>query len=264
MKTNNMTTKFFAIVVIGLITFTACEKSNTNDVDNRPVVEAYLQPGQQVQVKISKQVPVNASSGDTYGLTNLQVNILHNNSSYPLSHVSDGLYINNNIPVVVGGSYRIEFSYEGTIVTASTIIPSKPTNFTASASTYTVPTFGGGAPSLPSPITLSWSNPQNNYHYAIVKSLEANPTEINSRFGGGAVFPNSPDQGSSKQINLTNFKYYGRHAILLYHVLPEYTVIFNSSGSTSQNISNINTNVINGLGIFTGITSADSLFITVN
>jgi hypothetical protein len=96
-----------------------------------------------------------------------------------------------------------------------------------------------------------------------IKCVASNPTEVSTN---GVVRPNfvsGPDQGNSKEINFGEFKYYGKNALLLYRVNTDYAALYNSSGSNSQNLTIVPTNVVNGLGIFTGINLADTLFVKV-
>jgi hypothetical protein len=59
-----------------------------------------------------------------------------------------------------------------------------------------------------------------------------------------------------------DFQYYGTHRIILYHVLPDYATLYDSNSTSSQNLSNPSTSILNGYGIFTGLNS-DTLFVEV-
>jgi hypothetical protein len=256
---------FFKGLIAALpIVFFSCAKTQMASDADKAVVEAYLQPGQHASVKISKQIPVNGDSNTSYALTNLIVTITYNNTAYAMQHTTNGIYTNNTMSVQIGGTYTLSFNYNGLPVSAVTTIPSKPVNYTASVTTFTLPTFsGGGFPTMPDPIKLNWSNITKDYHFVVVKPIEANPTKITNAIGGGRATANSPTQNSSKEIRTPDFSYYGRHVMLLYHVLPEFAALYNTNGTSSQNLTNVPTNVQNALGIFTGITAADSLFVTV-
>jgi hypothetical protein len=67
----------------------------------------------------------------------------------------------------------LQFDYNGQQVSAVTSIPDKPISFSALASSVTIPSFdGGGFPTVPDPIWLTWDNPSSDYHLLVVKSLE--------------------------------------------------------------------------------------------
>ncbi|MGC8802585.1 MAG: hypothetical protein ACP5PS_02250 [Bacteroidales bacterium] len=56
--------------------------------------------------------------------------------------------------------------------------------------------------------------------------------------------------------------YYGHNYVILYHLNPEYAALYKFSGNTSLNIKEPTSNIVNALGIFTGI-NADTLNIYV-
>ena len=55
---------------------------------------------------------------------------------------------------------------------------------------------------------------------------------------------------------------FGDHRVIVYRVNPEYAALYESASNSSLNISEPPTNINNGLGIFTGI-SSDTLFFKV-
>jgi hypothetical protein len=153
-------------------------------------------------------------------------------------------------------------------VFATTTVPAKPMNFTGSASTITAPTppTSGTVPTMPDPVNFSWSNPNNDYHLMIVRCIEPNPVEISTggavRLGSG-TFRTEPTQTSYQPLRPMQFKYYGLHEVILYRILPEYAALYEDNGSNSNNLTDPPGNIFNGLGIFTGVNTADTLHITV-
>jgi hypothetical protein len=61
-----------------------------------------------------------------------------------------------------------------------------------------------------------------------------------------------------------NFFWLGRHQVILYHILPEYAILFNETDNSSQNLISAPTNINNGHGIFTGVSTSDTLLLTVS
>jgi hypothetical protein len=59
------------------------------------------------------------------------------------------------------------------------------------------------------------------------------------------------------------FQYFGKHRLILYHVLPDYASLYSENSTSSQNLTNPSTSIMNGYGIFTGLNS-DTLYFTVN
>ena len=58
------------------------------------------------------------------------------------------------------------------------------------------------------------------------------------------------------------FSHYGTHQIIVYRVNPEYAALYESSGNSTLSLAQPPTNVENGLGIFTGV-SSDTLYLEV-
>lgn len=261
------------LCVIGLVLIASahsCSKNNGSSYAAKAVVEAYLQPGQKAAVKITREILTGEDTAGDHTISGLSVIITYNGTSYPLSQNSSGIYENTGLPITAGSNYELIFSYNGNVVTATALIPNKPINFTCTPTTVTIPTFGsggpGGPPTIPDPLKAKWDNPEGAYHLFVIKSLDSGATEISNFGGGGAArgFINAPDQSDNKEINFRNFEYYGRNALILYRIQPELAFLYNSGSTNSQNLNSTPTNVNNGLGIFTGVNIADTIFVSVN
>jgi hypothetical protein len=78
----------------------------------------------------------------------------------------------------------------------------------------------------------------------------------------GNIFRKPPTTASGLEINSNEFQYYGKHRLILFHVLPDYASLYSDTQTSSQNLTNPSTSIVNGYGIFTGLNS-DTLFINV-
>ncbi|TAE45333.1 MAG: DUF4249 family protein, partial [Bacteroidetes bacterium] len=183
----------------------------------------------------------------------------------------NGYYKNEGLLVITEGEiYTLNFMYRGNLVSAETIIPSKPQNLKASESSIVITPFdpgggfGGGLPEFPDPIALTWDNPDQEYHVVVVANIESDPDPINEdqEEDFRPVFRNEPDQTNTYEVGFQSFEYYGNHRIVLFHILPEYAALYDNTGNSSQNLSTPSSNVENGLGIFTGMHS-DTLYVEV-
>lgn len=244
----------------------SCEKEGEYTQADKAVVEAFLQPGLPTIVKVTKEMPFNGDSTLDYRVSNLSIKITSEGKEYLLKSDSAGYYSTSVMPVTAGKKYVLDFIYNGYPISATTTIPEKPENVTISSNSYNIPVFGNpgsGPPSFPDPILVKWTNTFNDYHYLVVKSVEPSPTEITMGFRGGRFYSSSPDQSNNINLSLDRFRYYGKNVILLYRVQSEYAQLYNTTGTNSQNLTKIPTNVNNGLGIFTGINVSDSLFVNV-
>jgi hypothetical protein len=59
------------------------------------------------------------------------------------------------------------------------------------------------------------------------------------------------------------FEYLGTHRIILYRILPDYSALYDVNSNSSQNLTSPDSDIENGLGIFTGI-NADTLWVEVS
>jgi hypothetical protein len=261
MRTNYL---YILLLAFSGIQLHACTKETETEIKARAVVEAYLQPNQPAVVRITREILNGTGNTGNRLIGGLNVTIGYNGNNYQFTQNSFGEYENTLLPVQAGGQYELKFVYEGAAVSATTRVPEKPQNFTCSPASITIPTFGGGGPpSFPDPLKAKWNNASTAYHYIAIKSVDAAASEISNN-GQGPVFNNTPDQGNARDINFRDFKYYGRNALILYRIQPELAALYNEGSSNSQNLSNVPTNITNGLGIFTAVNIADTVFVNVN
>jgi hypothetical protein len=273
----------FLFVVLAL---SSCTETNTViNPGEKPVVQAYLATGSIVSMKIYKEIPYsNDSSGTSQPISGLSVKITENgNTSFILKEVSPGLYESDakNIVKSTGSKYSFEFSYLNKTISATTAIPPKPKNYKLSTNEIKRNLInlsggfgggfgGGGFGALNSedntPIEATWDNPDAAFHFLAVNINEAYPETIVTLPSGierpNIRFTNSPVSGVVSNIQPRSFQYFGKHKAILYRVNEDYAVLYQSSGSTTQNLSTPPSSITNGLGIFTGI-NADTLDITV-
>jgi hypothetical protein len=267
--------KIFLVLLSCLFSLlTSCTKEENSEFTDTPIIESYLAAGNYLTVKVSRQVPfssnVTYSSNDT---NNLVIQVSSNNETHTLASLGGGHYIDSSIIVTEGAKYDLSFVFNSKTVSAYTYIPTKPLSFAQSATEISItkvdfssgPPSGGGTFTQPDPIELTWDNPDNSYYLFIVENLESTLTAIRD-FGDNAppgnIFRKSPTNAASEQLRPNDFQYYGTHRIILFHVLPDYASLYNQNSTSSQNLTNPSTSIINGYGIFTGLNS-DTLFVEV-
>ena len=263
------------IIIFGLVLFSGflgCTKTNNSEFTDSPIVESYLLPGDYPRVKISRQIPfsssVNYSSDD---INALSIQITHNNISSTLTPVGEGQYVDNTLKVIEGERYDLSFVYNLKNVTAYTKVPSKPLNFTQSVTSISLekrdstsgpPSMG----SMPDPISLTWKNDDGSYYIVVIENIATTLVPIRD-FGDralpGNIFKKPPTTASGLELRSMEFQYFGKHRLVLYHVLPDYASLYSENQTSSLNLTNPSTSIMNGYGIFTGLNS-DTLYITVN
>lgn len=257
--------KRILINIIIAVAFAGCEKEDVNlAYEPSPVVEAYLHAGQSIRVKVMQEIPFIEDDYDSVSVEDLDILISTGETSFYLEHDENGVYRAVESPMPEPNEiYNIAFLFNGDSIMAETIIPEKPTGFEASETEIVIDNsnpMGGG---LATTIELYWDNPYNKYHMVMVENIESDPEPINEDATDEArKSQNQPTQNEGDNLRPNNFNYYGTHRLVLFRVNPEYAALYDSDGSSSQNIQNPVTNIVNGFGIFTGVNS-DTLYIEV-
>ncbi|MES2810481.1 MAG: DUF4249 family protein [Bacteroidota bacterium] len=255
-----------ACLLLAVLASSCTKNSNSAILTAKAVVEGYLIAGKPVQLTIKMQ-STNGTIDTLMPISGLTVNITHNGVSYQLNYTGSGVYANNTLIPEAGQVYNLKFIYNNETVSAETKIPSKPLNFIGSDTTITPPSppTSGTRPTPPEPIVYTWSNPNNEYHLITVKCIETTPVEISTGaiLVGGRTFRTEPTQASTQNILPMQFKYYGRHEVVLYRIQAEYAAIYDDNISNSNNLTGPPGNIVHGYGIFTGVNTADKRYIKV-
>ncbi|MFZ1677519.1 MAG: hypothetical protein WAT91_09605 [Saprospiraceae bacterium] len=258
------------ISLLLLMCFVSCRNDEVSEFTDSPIIESYIQPGDYARIKITRQIPF--SSEVTYSsddINNLNIEFVLNQDTYTFKPLGDGLYIDSSLVVSEGDNYVLSFQFNSKNVIAYTYVPQKPKNVKQSASTISIerissgtfPSFG----SMPDPVEISWDNADNSYYLIVVENIESTLDPIRD-FGDNAppsnFFRKQPTTSASEQIRPLEFQYYGTHRIIIYHVLPDYATLYDQNSTSSQNLTNPSTSIVNGYGIFTGLNS-DTLWVEV-
>jgi hypothetical protein len=268
-----MERRIYFFILIIFIVLTGCRKSNYSEFSDTPVIESYLRPGDYLNLQVSRQIPF--SSGVTYSsddIDNLNINVTNRNKTYTFTPIGNGKYIDSSVVVREGETYNLSFIYNSRNVSAYTSIPAKPLNFTQSVFSISVnrmdSTSGppqGGPGAMPEPVTLKWDNEDGSYYIVVIENMEQTLDPIRD-FGDngppGNIFKKPPTSSSGLQLRPQEFQYFGKHRLILYHVLPDYASLYSDKTTSSQNLTNPSTSITNGYGIFTGLNS-DTLYLDV-
>ncbi len=274
---------FWAMAVL-LVSCT--ETHSVIDANEKPVIEAFLAPGHPVSLKLTTVIGyTGAESADSVArpIDGQQIQIkVSDGSIFTLSSVGEGIYESKATEIVKFGlTYTLDFTYNGLPISATTIIPARPTGFKISKNivyrskidlSSGTGGFGGpgGFQEDRTPIEASWDNPNGEYHFVALINTEENPESIvilptdtdtplppfNRRIN------NEPTTATVTNIMPQTFQYFGKHYAILYRLNPDYAALYRSTGTTTQNISTPPTSITNGLGIFTGV-NADTLIVNV-
>ena len=258
------------LLILVLICF-SCDKVEQSEFTDSPILTGYLHPGEYFTIDISRQTPFSSDitySGDD--INNLSLQVERNGEFHTLLALGDGKYIDSTIVVAENDNYGLSFQFNSKTVTGYTYIPTKPTNATQSAIELYVDrvdsgTFGPPPMSMPDPIKISWDNSDHSYYLILIENIESSLDPIRDFGDNGPpsnIFRKQPTSLSSEEIGAREFQYFGTHRVVIYHVLPDYAALYDDNSSSSQNLSNPSTSIVNGYGIFTGMNS-DTLWIEV-
>ncbi|MDB5002816.1 MAG: hypothetical protein JWQ34_1041 [Mucilaginibacter sp.] len=258
--------KHISIIII-LLTVTilsACTKDNPDTKSTTlPVIESYLMPGQPVVVKLYQQKSLTDTAVYGAHITGMKVYISDGSQKVQLTESTSGVYTYTNLTfLVTGKTYSLQFNYLGYNVTASTVMPAKPVNF---VSQYPGITIVSGTPGNRGTVLnlFSWSNPDSLNHVLVIKGVSAT-VPVNS-FSSDKPLNSQINTNRASYYNLTAspFAYLGAYQIILLRVNQEYINLLNNNTRTSsQDLNQVPTNIVNGFGIFTAM-QADTLNFTV-
>jgi hypothetical protein len=251
-------TRYIALSLMGsLILLTSCKK-NQSDIlaTNKPVVEAYLVPGTTLSIKVYQQKSLTDTA--TYGaaLTGLSIGVSDGSKSVKLTESASGIYTYADQSFITSGkTYTMQFTYANVLISATTIMPGKPQNFTLSDSVFHVPSTINPLYADVVRATLRWSNPDSLYHLLVFKNLDNDPYYISYiRSNNEPSFQINAERASYYNLVQSSFNYYGHYKVILMRVNQEYINILTTNISRdSQALLNEPTNVTNGLGIFTAM-----------
>ncbi len=260
------------IISLLILAIAGCKKEENKEFTDSPIIEAYLSPGDYLNVKVSRQIPFSSDiSYSTDDINNLTITVTRNNVNYTLQALGDGKYIDSLLIVGESDLYDLSFSFNSKNVFAYTKVPGKPQNFAQSVTEISLDKIDSasghptGGITMPDPVNLTWDNTDGSYYLVLIENIETTLEPIRD-FGGNAPpgnrFRKQPTNASSTEIRSMEFQYFGTHRIVLYHVLPDYASLYDDNSSSSQNLTNPSTSITNGYGIFTGLNS-DTLYLEV-
>lgn len=255
------------LIMVALSSCLKEEEATPIDNDPQAVVEAYLLPGSPIVVRVKREVPFQEVD-DGSGLGGLFITVGHGTSVDTLFDEGNGIYSGATM-VAQSEQYALQFDFNERRVTSVTDIPISPVGFGISASYLEIPVLepGNGPPSggfsFPDPIEVTWQNPGTAYHLVVVECIEDDPQQIaDSDAPVRPRFRTEPTTNTEAELSFRDFTYFGTHRIILYRLNADYAALYLDNGANSQNLTTPQTNIVNGLGIFTGV-NTDTLFLEV-
>lgn len=261
-----ITRKILLAALSVMLLFTACQKStNTTDITNKPVVIGYLMPGQPISIRVYQQKGLTDTAVYGAAITGLQLTLSNGSQTVTLSETGSGIYTySNNAFLASGKTYTLNFSYLNEAVTATAVIPAKPTGYTASRTTINIPLVTTNGPAATDSIAVSfkWDNPNSLYHVIVFKNDDTNPYNLHPIMNNLINFTINAKQAAYYDVYFRTISYLGVYRAILYSVSKDYVdVLQSNANTTSQRLADPPGNITNGYGIFTGM-QADTIKLT--
>lgn len=248
--------KKILIYILLLFCLFACTKEQEIQ---KLVVQGFLCPNQPVEIKLS----ILSTIGD-YAETPVNgalVQITHNDYIYTLTEIENsGKYTSKELQIWENNNYQLFVSYNGMSCSAETTIPLKPLFLEASFDTLVVPQVNY------SQLLLNWMKNSDfvciTLDYIDNDSINDFISNYTTETDYSPYYFVHPYQYESINFSATDFKYYGRNVIKVYGINEELKELYDYHEQYKFDTPPIETNVVNGLGIFTGI-SYDSVLVVV-
>jgi len=264
------------IIIALTAIITACTENEITPAAETdiPVVEAYLNPGQDVSVYLSKMVPYIIENIDTTQLTidSADVYIQHNDSEYLLEHVNEvpGKYFcpDSILSITPGEEYKLYFNYRGNTVSAITSIPDKPVETGLNPGVLQINPNNMRPGMTQNKVTVYWENPDNDYHLIVTEYMESSYDPITPNldpeiYDQYRIVSTKPVMDYSYDLDTRRqLLFFGTYRVIIYKVNEEYVNLYENISQNSLSLTEPLTNIENGLGIFTGINS-DTLMLEI-
>lgn len=260
--------------IVGLLFFLASCESETPDYDleEYPVVEAYLYPGEPINmINIFNMNNFSDTLETQNGISNLEITLAIDSVEYQLAEYSDNpghyYYPDTNLVPVAGDYCTLEFEYQDKTVWAETFIPEKPESLTLSKSSLSVNMGGWGGSDI-EPIEVTWDNPDNENFYTVATNIEEDPTPVQEDLEEDDLlatsFGTAPSTSNLINIVPNQCRYYGTYEFILFRVNQEFAELSLYTTTNTINLTEPYTNIQNGKGIFTAFATDTAYFEAVS
>ncbi|MEL6866454.1 MAG: DUF4249 family protein [Bacteroidota bacterium] len=256
-----------------ILTLFACENESISTLNTQTViVEAYLYAGQTIDsIRITQSNSYASSDTQLITLDRLDILISDGDRSAYLESKDNGYYHLADWLIETEKTYQIQVENPEYAIESQTYVPAQAAVQISEdeVSMQKIEGFPTGGITLPDPIDVTWENNNGDYFYVVINNLEEEPEYVNSFLED----PDSPARQFSfrtepavSDFHLINprrdIQQFGTHQIIVYRVNPEYAALYESTGSTTLSLADPPSNIENGLGIFTGV-SSDTVYLEV-
>ncbi|GEM_PF-141532 len=244
------------------------------------VVEGFVYAGLPIgNINIKSTVPFDEVSIPGQPIPTAQAQVNYNGQSLPLTFNPMTFRFDGPQDLIVepGAQLTLALEVDGQSAISSTAIPPYPRELTTSAPKIVIPEIELGR-DLREVLTqlfedarldIQWDNPAEDFHFLVIELADTANVEplfnedIPSNVGD--FFENfrlvsEPSRDSTYTVIGLSLQNYGSYRAILYRINQEYADLYADQLQDSRNLNEPPTNVQNGLGIFTGISSDTVLF----
>jgi len=258
--------KFFKIffLFINAILIVSCNQESIEQAETKTtIVEGYLSAGNPVDsLRVTQSYSYGQMEEEIITLNDLIITLADDNNQFELRSIGNGYYQNTDLIIDAGKFYQLEFERDGEIISAETSISRTQVGLKK----IEAGVFPTGGITIPDPVEVSWNNTNGDYYYVLIKNIETNPEYVNeniAEFEGQLQFITEPLISDFYAIRTQReLLQFGTYQIIVFRVNPEYAALYESSGSSTLSLEEPPSNIVNGLGIFTGV-SSDTLYLEV-
>lgn len=265
--------KYIAILLfIFSVILISCDSDTENNINEVPIVEAFLYTGHPLDsIRIVKTLDFFSSSDQNIITDNLDVIIETENESYNFiqSEHNSEYYLNTSEELIIQENveYFIRFNFNDTEIYSSTTGQDFAEDFSISDTVvYIDDDLFGGSFGEENNISITWNNSTEEYYMLNIQLTDTTSLDDKKIFDNAENPPYSmlipPMNFNSFELNTRMLQYFGNYRIVLYKVNDEFIEFLEGINQNSSNLVEVPTNIINGKGIFTAM-SSDTLYLEV-
>jgi hypothetical protein len=252
----------------------SCKKEDISSDADKIVVEAFLYEGEKVEkIRLKSMIAYGGKDTLAKPINDAEIDIIWKNKRYRLQNSPGDSgyyhYPNSDLQIISGEIYYFECEYNGRKLSAVTQCPTSPQQAKLSKDTFAITFVSildslllGGSLEIPPPdsVIANWANPNKEYFYIVAENIETDKLSIFPPFieelQGSFYLFTRPTQENTYSFFDFEFRHLGKHTITIYKVNQEYVELFSEFSQDSRTQAEPITNIYNGLGIFTAVSSA--------
>lgn len=244
------------------------------------VVEGFLYAGSPItNINIKSTVPFDAVSIPGQPIPDAQVNLNYDGESIPLSFNPATLRYDGPQDLIISTGAQVSLSLQvgDQLATSETVIPEYPRELRTSIPKIVIPEIELSrdlrevltALFQEARLDIQWANQQEDNHFLVIEPADTTnakpifnediPSNVGTFFDNFRLV-SEPSRDSVYTVVGLSLQNYGSYRAILYRINQEYADLYADQLQDSRNLNEPPTNIENGLGIFTGISSDTVIF----